>query len=189
MDRTPDHERRRARIVIVVLMALSLVTLGAGLTSLAVWTDSDTSTGSFTAGTIDIAATPSTILTVTGMVPGSSGSATLTVANNGTAALRYAMSSSSTNSDSKGLRNQLQLTVSPGSCPGGTALYGPAAIASAAFGSAAQGDDTGDRTLAAGASESLCFAWSLPSSTGDAYQGSATTTTFTFSAEQTANNP
>jgi hypothetical protein len=30
---------------------------------------------------------------------------------------------------------------------------------------------------------------SLPSGTGNAYQGAATTTTFTFDAEQTSSNP
>ena len=159
------------------------------MSSLAIWTDTDTTTGSFTAGTVDIALSTATILTVTGIAPGQSGSADLTVTNSGTLAVRYAMASTSTNTDTKGLRGQLELTVSSGACPGSTVLFGPAAINGAAFGNPTQGANAGDRTLAAAASEVLCFAWSLPSSTADTFQGSATTTTFTFSAEQTVANP
>ena len=43
--------------------------------------------------------------------------------------------------------------------------------------------------LNAAGNETLCFQASLPVATGNAFQGAATTTTFTFSAEQTANNP
>ena len=57
------------------------------------------------------------------------------------------------------------------------------------IGNPAQGAQTGDRTLNAGASETLCFNVSLPLSTGNAYQALSTTATFAFDAEQTANNP
>jgi len=188
-----DHSTRRRRLTPPLLLALlligSLISVGAGLSSLAIWTDTDTSTGSFTAGTVDLAVSPATVLTVTGLAPGQSGSAALTVTNSGTLAVRYAMTSASTNADAKNLRDQLALTVSTGACPGTTALFGPAAIAGAAFGDPTQGSHTGDRTLAAAAAETLCFAWSLPGSTGDSFQGSATTTTFTFAAEQTVANP
>jgi hypothetical protein len=43
--------------------------------------------------------------------------------------------------------------------------------------------------LAAGASEVLCFRVSLPLSTGDTFQGANSDATFSFAAEQTANNP
>ena len=43
--------------------------------------------------------------------------------------------------------------------------------------------------LASGANETLCFRVTLPSGTGNPYQAATTTTTFTFDAEQTANNP
>jgi hypothetical protein len=62
-------------------------------------------------------------------------------------------------------------------------------LSAAAFGNLAQGAQAGDRMLNAAANETLCFQASLPVATGNAYQGAATTTTFTFSAEQTANNP
>ena len=51
------------------------------------------------------------------------------------------------------------------------------------------GAQAGDRTLAGAASEVLCFQAALPSATTSTYQGATTTATFTFSAEQTQNNP
>jgi hypothetical protein len=57
------------------------------------------------------------------------------------------------------------------------------------IGDSAAGQQTGDRTLAAGGSEVLCLQVSLPSATGNTYQAKTTTATFTFDAEQTTNNP
>lgn len=185
--------RRRRRppgpLLIFLIVSASLASLGAGISSLAIWTDGESATGAFTAGTIDLALDSTTLFTATGIGPGQSGSAALVVSNSGSMALRYALTSSSTNADGLGLRAQLELTISSGACPGGTALFGPAALSGAAIGDPTQGADSGDRTLAAGAGETLCFAWSLPTSTGDAFQGAATTTTFTFAAEQTVANP
>jgi hypothetical protein len=78
----------------------------------------------------------------------------------------------------------------------GTVLYGPGGLpgdlgsdpAINVIGDPAQHAQSGDRTLAASANEVLCFQVELPSSTGDAYQNATTTATFTFYAEQTANN-
>jgi hypothetical protein len=182
--------RRRGRALIALFIGLAALTAGSGALSLAVFTDSSDATGAFSTGTVDLVANPTTVFNASGIVPGASGSATVTVSNTGTGTLRYAMTSASTDADGKGLRDQLELTVVAGACPGaGAPLFGAAAIAGAAFGDPTQGDDVGDRTLAAGTSEDLCFAWSLPLSTGDAFQNAATTTTFTFGAEQTANNP
>lgn len=70
----------------------------------------------------------------------------------------------------------------------GTWLYrGP--LAGAWVGNPAPGHQAGDRALAALANETLCFQASLPLATGNVYQSTATTATFTFIAEQTANNP
>jgi hypothetical protein len=186
-----EHEnrtRRRRRGLIVLLLGLSLGTLGAGAFSLAIFTDTDASTGAFTAGTVDIATSPATLFTVAAVMPGDSGSATLTVANSGSGQLRYAMTTSATNADSKNLRDQLSLTIKAGACPGAGANLSSGALSGASLGNPAQGADAGDRTLNAGASEALCFAWSLPLATDNAYQGATTTATFTFAAEQTANN-
>jgi predicted ribosomally synthesized peptide with SipW-like signal peptide len=185
-----DRNRRlRRRGLILLLLSLSVASLGAGAFSLAIFTDSDASTGTFTAGTIDIATNPTTLFTVAAIMPGDSGSATLTVNNGGTGQLRYAMTSASTNTDTKALRDQLALTVRPGACPSAAATIFNGVLSAAAFGSTAQGAQAGDRTLNAAASEQLCFGWSFPLASGNTFQGATTTTTFTFTAEQTANNP
>src|SRR5262245_34575487 len=184
--------RRRRRGLIVLLLTLAIASLGAGAFSLALFTDTDASDGTFTAGTIDINTNPTTLFTVNDLMPGDSGSQTLTVRNDGTAQLRYMMDSSSTNTDAKNLRAALNLTITAGTCPGaGVPLYsGPfeGAVQHATFGDVTNGADTGDRVLDANTTEDLCFAWDLPDTTGNGVQGATTTATFTFYAEQTANN-
>jgi len=192
VDTQPASERRTARRagLFLLLAASAALTLGAGASTLAVFTDSANASAAFSAGTVNLTAAPATVFTAAGIYPGDSGSQTVTVANGGTGSLRYAMSTSATNADGLGLAAQLELTVTAGACPSaGAPLYGAAALGSAGFGNAAQGAQAGDRTLAGAASEDLCFAWSLPSTTGNGAQGAATTATFTFAAEQTANNP
>jgi spore coat-associated protein N len=182
------RRRRRRRGLVVLILGFALASLGAGAFSLAIFTDTSASDGTFTAGTIDIATSPSTLFTVSNIMPGDSGSASLTVQNNGSGQLRYAMTSSATNTDALGLRAQLALTITAGVCPGAGAPLYNSTLNGAAFGNVLTGAQAGDRTLNAAASEQLCFAWSLPFATGNAFQGATTTATFTFSAEQTANN-
>jgi len=183
------HKRRRG--VVALLAAVSLLTIGAGTISLAQFTDSTTSTWSFTAGTIDISTNPAVFTSITAMMPGDTNTQALTVTNGGTGDLRYAMTTVATNA----LGNQLQLTVkredAGGGCAAftGTTVVAATALNGAGFGSNAQGAQAGDRNLTAGASEVLCFRVSLPLSTGNAYQGATSAATFTFDAEQTANNP
>jgi hypothetical protein len=185
---TSDSPWRR-RAAFAAIVSLVIGTVGASAISLATFTDSKTSSGSFTSGTIVLGVAPATLFTLTSIMPGDSGSASLTVTNSGTGALRYAVTSASTNADTKSLRDQIALTVKAGACPGAGGNLYSGALSAAAIGDPTAGNQTGDRTLAATTSEQLCFAWSLPIATGNAYQGAATTTTFTFSAEQTANNP
>lgn len=180
----------RRRGMVALFIGLAALTAGSGAVSLAVFTSSADSAGSFSTGTVDLDANPAAVFSASGIMPGATGSATVTISNSGTGALRYAMTSASTDPDGKGLRDQLELSVTAGTCPGaGAPLFAAAPIVAAVFGDPGQGADAGDRTLAAGTSEDLCFAWSLPLSAGNALQGAATTTTFTFGAEQTANNP
>jgi spore coat-associated protein N len=189
-DLTSEGTPRRRRSLIVLLLAA--LCLGTASMSMAQFTDSDTSSGAFTTGTLDIATSPSTLFTVTAMVPGDTVNATLTISNGGTIQLRYAMTSSSTNTDTKALRDQLTLTVKTvgTSCAlfDGTQVYS-GALSAAAFGSTSQGQQAGDRSLDAATSELLCFRVNLPLASGNGFQGATTSTTFTFSAEQTANNP
>lgn len=180
--------RRRRRGLVALLLGLSLLTIGTGVFSLAVFTSTDTSSGSFTTATIVLDAAPATVFSVSGIVPGDSGSEDLTVTNAGTGTLRYAMTSSSTNADLKGLASALLLSIDEGTCaaPGANVYSGT--LAAAAFGDPAQGQDGSDPELISGDSDEYCFSWSLPDTTGDGRQDATTTATFTFDAEQVANN-
>lgn len=189
--RTTPRMTIRRRLLAGTVGILAVASIGAAVFSLAQFTDSHDASGAFSSGTIVLGVSPTTVFSVSGTFPGASGSQTVTVSNTGTGALRYALSTAATNVDGKGLATAVLLTVKTGTCPAaaGTVLYGAAALGSAAFGDATQGAHPGDRTLAASTSEDLCFAWSLPLTTGNGLQNAATTATFTFAAEQTANNP
>jgi hypothetical protein len=188
------RSRRRLPLLAALtvgLLAGSVLAVGG---SLAIFTSTPTLGGNaFTTGTVVLGLNPTTaLLTSANMMPGDTLAGSLVVTNSGTGQLRYAMTSASTNADTKGLMNQISLTVKTlgTSCAvfDGTAVY-TGTLSAAAFGSVAQGAQAGDRTLNAAANETLCFQANLPAATGNAFQGAATTTTFTFSAEQTANNP
>ncbi|MEI7743764.1 MAG: TasA family protein [Chloroflexota bacterium] len=189
LDDTTNRRNKRRRALLAILLGSSIATLGAGTLSLAVFTDSRAATGSWTTGTVILGVSPATAFTATGILPGDSGSQTITVSNTGTGALRYAVSSAATNADGKGLATQLAMTVKAGACPGAGANLYSGALGATALGSNVQGAQTGDRSVAAGATDLLCFAWSFPLASGNTYQSAATTATFTFDAEQTANNP
>jgi hypothetical protein len=193
----PSKSRALAGLLLVGALVGTFV---SGASSLAFFTGQAVNgSNSLTAGTVVISTTPATaIYTVSPMMPGDTDTYSLVVTNGGTAALRYAMSSVSTNADTKNLRTQVTATIkgidvttpaTPCDDFDGASIYATGALNSAAFGSNVQGAQAGDRTLAAGASETLCFQLNLPMSTNNTFQGAATTTTFTFDAEQTANNP
>jgi spore coat-associated protein N len=185
------------RVLALFFSAMAALSLIAASFSLGLWTDQATVGGNtFTAGTIDISTSPtSAVIGLNPMMPGDTVNGTLTINNAGSAQLRYAMSSSSTNTDAKALRDGITLTVklrdvAADACTDfdGTSLY-TGTLAAAAFGSSATGAQAGDRTLAGAASEKLCLRATLPITASNSYQGGTTTTTFTFDAEQTANNP
>jgi spore coat-associated protein N len=200
----PDPEergRRRRLLGVLGIAGLSLVTLGT-LTTGALFTDSqDLGANSFTTGTLVLGLNPTTALfSVANMAPGDSVSRPLAVTDAGTLGLRYAVTATATDPDTKALRDQLQFNVfsgvsaancAAGITTGGTALFGPAPIGASAavFGNPAQGAQPGDRTLLAAGSETLCFVATLPLATDNTFQNAATTVSFTFAAEQTQNNP
>lgn len=187
------HQHRR-RLLFVLVIGLALSSFGASAFSLALFTDTATvSSNAFTSGSIDINAAPATaVIGYVNMMPGDSVTGTLTISNAGLGQLRYAMTSSSTNADTKNLRDAITLDVRTEgtSCAvfDGT-LLSSTTLAAAAFGSTVAGNQAGDRTLSAGVSEVLCLKAVLPTGVATTYQAAATTTTFTFTAEQTANNP
>jgi spore coat-associated protein N len=163
---------------------------------------------SFVSGTVDLSGSPTTaVVSATGMVPGNTVTAPMTVTNSGSLALRYAVTSTINNTaGSISLAAQLKLRIRSGvsSCvtasfdadAGGVNEYGGAGGADLGsvggtnlIGDPTAGNQTGDRSLAAGASEVLCVQVALPSSTSSTYSGLSSTATFSFAAEQTRNNP
>jgi spore coat-associated protein N len=189
-------------------VAASLVVIGllAGIGAfgvLAIFTGTaNNPDNEFTAGAVEISTSPaSAFITYSSMAPGDKVTQPLTVSNDGDLELRYAVTSLATDTDSKGLRSQLDLSIKSGvtTCTNaefdtdGTLLYGPDDLgddpAIDVIGDPTQGDDSGDRTLAASGSEVLCFQVELPQGTGDAFQDATTTATFAFEAEQTVGNP
>jgi predicted ribosomally synthesized peptide with SipW-like signal peptide len=173
---------------------------------------------SFTTGTIDIDLTDdnetnadnltNTQLTIGAMAPGDQVQPTggITVRNNGTLALRYAFYASATDADAKNLKDQLEVTIraidvtvpaTPCDNFDGAVIYGPTTNIDGAtaagtffiiFGDSTAGAQAGDRALAAAASEILCFRVKLATSAPNSSQNAATTITWEFRAEQTANN-
>jgi hypothetical protein len=197
----PVLRRTDARIAASVLLVMGLVTAWTQDT-LAIFTDQDTvGANAFTGGTIVLGVNPTTaLITYTNMLPGDSVTNGIVVSNTGTGQLRYAISSSATNADGKALKDQLVLTIKTidvttpatpcDNFDGSSTLYSGDLDSTAGklVGDNTQGSQAGDRVLAAAANETLCFRASLPLATGNAYQGAATTATFTFDSEQTANN-
>ncbi len=202
-----SEKRRRIGSALVVL-AIAASALAVAVTG-AIFTDSQSVGGNaLNSGTIDISTTPTSgVLTASTMAPGDRTNGSLLVSNGGSLQLRYAVQRSATNVDTKGLRDALRLRVglqSGGSCDfpyyntdgttttmsDDTSLYeglGFPGTATNTLGDVAQGSQSGDRTLSAGASDTLCMSVVLPlAATGP--QGAATTATFDFAAEQTANN-
>jgi len=190
---------QRLGATFVALLAFGVITVTGVL---AVFTDQESNTGNaFSTSEIDLTITPTTALvSFSGMMPGDQVTEDMVVTNAaGSEDLRYAISATADNTDGKGLKDQLVLTVNtvdvttPGTpCDNfdGTQLYtGDLDGATGDIvGDNTQGSQAGDRSLAPAAAETLCFRVVLPSSTGNAYASASTTATFTFDAEQTANN-
>ena len=189
------------RIATTALIVAGLLAL-TSVSTLAVFTDQQTvAANAFSTGMIDLGASPtSAIVTYSGMAGGDAVTDDVVVTNlAGSSALRYSVSSTATNADAKGLKDQLVLQVktidattpaSPCSEFDGTQLYAGDLDATAGLlvGNRAQGFHTGDRPLAVAGEETLCFRVTLPVGTATAFDLSTTTATFTFTAEQTAHN-
>lgn len=200
---TRGEEATTLKGLLLTLVAIGLLSATSGLGGLAVFTDQEANNANtFTTGTVDISTSPSSaFITYGDMAPGDEVTEPLTVSNDGSLELRYAVTSTIPLPPFPSLAAQLDLTIkenvttctNAGFDVDGTVLYGPGDLGSFAginvIGDPTQGADAGDRVLAAPASEVLCFNVELPLSTGDSYQNKTTTATFTFDAEQTANNP
>lgn len=179
----------RRRRLLAALLGLSVLSVGAGAFSLAMFTDTAASSGSFATGTIDITTSPSVAFTVTGMMPGGSDTQALTIANAGTASFRYAMTAAATTTLGSALTLEVRTLGASCAAFDGTVVLASTVLNGATIGNTAVGNQAGDRTLAGATNEVLCFRVSLPGTTGNALQGTTSAATFTFDAEQTANNP
>ena len=203
-----DRSRKRRLAVAVATLAVSSIGLSSALTG-ALFTDSETITSNtFVTGNVALTASPASgavaVAAIPGMAPGDQVVAPITVTNTGSLQLRYALRSTSDALDANTLAAALQMTVKFGftaaTCTaanfvaGGTStLYGPGVLGTTAgqavFGSSVVGPQAGDRVLNAGANEVLCVRVQLPIAVTSTLASKTTTATFTFDAEQTANNP
>jgi hypothetical protein len=182
------------KLLVLGLTALTATSITAAtMFSMALFTDQQTDDSTFTTGTIVLDATKIAALNLTtsAMMPGDSVRSSVTVENDGSAQLRYAVSQTSTNADSKALRDSLLLVVRTEDT--GTDAFGTDGdycddASGNLVGDPTQGSQAGDRTLNSGGNEVLCFYVSLSISAPNSMQGATTTTTFAFDAEQTANN-
>ncbi len=199
---TISSPRRRPGRKFLLLAGLAVMSLSAGQMSLAIFTDQETVPATFSTGSIilDPVKIDALILTTSAMMPGDTVTDDVVVENVGSSQLRYAVSASTTNPDTKDLRTQLTLTVktidvttpvTPCDNFDGTSILAATVLGATTtiLGSPTQGAQAGDRNLAAAANETLCFRVTLPSGTGNPYQSATAVTTFTFDAEQTSSNP
>ena len=157
-----DSNPTRRRGLLAALLGLTVVSLGAGAFSLAIFTDTAASTGSFASGSIDITSSPSVVFTVTDMMPGDANTQAITIANAGTAQFRYAMTTTATTT--LGTALQLEVRELGTNCAtfDGTVVLAATALNGAAIGSPTQGPQAGDRMLDGVTNEVLCFRVSLP---------------------------
>lgn len=186
--------RRLTAAALGVATVAAVAAVGTG----ALFTDSASVTGNLiTTGTVDISTDQtSAAITASAMMPGDTVYAPIKVNNLGTAQLRYAVTSTTTE-DVLASALQVAVSVNPTTCDStgfasGTALTLQGTAFGATTGEKMIGDptagaQTGDRVLAGSANETLCFKVSLPSSNTTA-SGLSTTASLAFAAEQTANN-
>ncbi|HEY8491678.1 MAG TPA: hypothetical protein VIO14_11875 [Dehalococcoidia bacterium] len=190
---------RLAATVLLFLMSVATVlTVATG----AIWTDTESVGGNqFITGRVDITTSPNTAIvtrTSPAMQPGDVAYGGVQVQNSGTLQFRYAIRSTTTEDV---LAGGLDLTIkawptdfttTPCNAAtwgnNGTVIYGPGDLGSTAgtnlVGDPATGAQAGDRTLAAGTSEFLCFRVELPANAANTLQNQTTTATFEFMAEQ-----
>ena len=201
-ERRSDLDRgRRSRLVAT---ALTVALAAVGVTSLvtgALFSDTEAvSASDFQTGTVDIVAAHSVTQTLgsPNMAPGDVAYGVVPVSNGGSLELRYAVEVTGINTLLVDLAGQLQLDVYAGvttcdatgvasATPIGT-LDGVPTTPITIIGDQTIGQDTGDRVLAAGASENLCVSVGLPLDTDNTFQNTDAQLALRFLAEQTVNN-
>jgi hypothetical protein len=172
--------------------ALGTLSAGVWAGTFATFTDSGTSASTFSSGTVDLLLNDEADddygfvgLSTSNMKPGDVTYAPLTVKNAGSLGYSWTMSSSESET---ALSGELQLSAVTGAVTCDGTGYTAAALVPANVvipsGDLAAAAVATPRSLAAGASETLCVRVELPSATTNDFQGLTTTSTFTFSATQ-----
>jgi hypothetical protein len=178
-----------SRILLAGLLLVGVSNSSPQASTVAFMTSAAASTSNqFSVGTLHIAQSVSagTTLSMDNLLAGDDFDAQLDVSNVGTLSLVYSIGSTIVGNAALG--DALQLTVrakssTPCSARDGSVLYtGP--LSSAAVGDPSHGIQPGDRTLAPGNSESLCFTVVLPSTATPDLSGQSVSATFTAIAEQ-----
>ena len=191
------------KYIMAGVLTIGVLAVGVRVATQALFTDTQSvGANTFSTGTVDLATSPtSALVTLSAMAPGDKIVAPIQVSNSGTLEFRYAVRSTTTENV---LAGELDLTVRGPSAAstgcdiagfgsfGSGVLYGGADLGSTGgtnlIGDPTQGSDSGDRTLAASASEYMCFQVELPIGATNAAQGLTSTATIDFISEQTANN-
>ena len=182
------------------LVALSGVTL-ANLASSALFTDSQTAgAATVTTGAVTLSLGTATFanLASASVAPGDAKYTIVTVTNSGSLAQRYAgtLQWAASNAMTQAVQVSARTVASAGATCDGTLTWGTGDVATnvtaastsiALFGSSATGAQTGDRALAAAASDYLCVR-ELEPSTYSTNTVVSSNLSLTFDSEQTANN-
>jgi hypothetical protein len=177
------------RLLLSTLFLIGALNGSNHLTTYALFTTSVASTNNqFSAGSLHIANSlaAGTTLSMTNLLAGDHFDRQIDINNSGSLRLRYSLTT--TTSGDATLASTLQLTIrtkTTNPCvdhDGSTLSTGNLALA--AFGDPAHGSDPGDRELAAGTAETLCFEIVLPSGAPASLLATTFAPTFVFSAEQ-----
>ena len=191
------------KYIMAGVLTIGVLAVGVRVATQALFTDTQSvGANTFSTGTVDLATSPTTALvTLPAMAPGDKITASIQVLNSGSLEFRYAVKSTTTETV---LAAELDLTIrgpaaaSTGCNAAGFGTFGTGVLYTTGdlgstaglnlIGDPAQGFQANDRTLAASASEYMCFQVELPLSTGNSFQGLTSTATLDFVSEQTANN-
>ena len=200
MHVNPPTTRLRPRIAVILGLLLALVGAAAASAHSETLPSAGHVSPSGDAGGVRVGDRQTLIIPIGGLTPGDTVRGSHTVVNGDGQSLRYALSSASADDDRKAVRDVLRVTIwtadlesgSAATCEridGSTLYHGPLGADSAGFGDGQMGNQSGDRLLAPGRHETLCFEIAMPLDLGNEYQGATTSTTWTIVAEQTAGNP
>jgi spore coat-associated protein N len=171
---------RRSLAALAIVLAAVGVTAGSGANFTA---RAANPSNTFATGTLSMAATPGgAVLSAPGLKPGDARSGTVDIENTGSLSGEFTLSTSNPSDSSPSLLGQLDLVVSDcgvwsggaaPSCAGATQVYSGKvdAIGTKALGAFAAGDKHRYR-----------FTVTLPSSTGDNYQGKSASVQFDWDA-------